>query len=93
MLKKFNLLIATSALAVSVVPFTPVMAAAPVGFAGTVGGSYGQVDCDGCTDSSDAWGIAGSGAFGFGGAFGAQIERVLGPCHGAAWCNRFLADD
>jgi len=74
MLKKFNLLIATSALAIGAVPFSPAMAAAPMGFAGTVGASYGQVDCDGCDDSSDAWGIAGSGAFGFGGAFGAQID-------------------
>jgi hypothetical protein len=73
MLNRTKLLLATTALIASV-PFAPVMAAAPMGFVGTVGASYGQSDCDGCGDSVDDWGIDGSGAFGFGPAFGGQLD-------------------
>jgi hypothetical protein len=74
MLKVKSFLLASGALVLGALPLSPAMAAAPLGFAGTVGASYGQADCDGCGDSSDAWGINGSGAFGFGGAFGGQID-------------------
>ena len=72
--KKLNLLIATSALALSAIPMSAAMAAAPVGFAGTVGASYGQVDCDGCGEDSDSWSIGGSGAFGVAPNIGAQVD-------------------
>jgi len=73
MLNRTKLLLASTALVVSV-PIAPAMAAAPMGFAGTIGASYGQVDCDDCGDSSDAWTIDGSGAFGFGPMFGGQVD-------------------
>ena len=69
-----KLLVATTALIASV-PFASAMAAAPMGFAGTLSGAYGSSSCDGC-DSTDAWTIGGSGAFGLGagGQFGGQID-------------------
>jgi len=73
MLNRTKLLLASTALIASV-PFAPAMAAAPTGFVGTVGASYGQSDCDGCGDSVDDWTIDGSGAFGFGPALGGQLD-------------------
>jgi len=49
------------------------MAAAPVGFAGTISGSYGQESCDGC-DNIDAWSINGQAAFGFAPNFGGELD-------------------
>src|SRR5262245_11501715 len=72
--KKLNLLIATSALALGAIPMSSALAAAPPGFVGTVGASYGQVDCEGCSDNSDAWSINGSGAFGVAPNIGAQVD-------------------
>ena len=73
MLNRTKLLFATTALIASA-PLAPAMAAAPMGFAGTLSGAYGSSSCDGC-DSTDAWTIGGSGAFGLGtGDFGAQVD-------------------
>jgi hypothetical protein len=69
-----KLLVATTALVLSATPFAPAMAAAPMGFAGALSGAYGSSSCDGC-DSTDAWSIGGSGAFGLGMRdFGAQLD-------------------
>jgi hypothetical protein len=67
------LLLASCALVLSTAPLTTAKAAAPAGFAGVVGAAYGQSDCDGCESSSD-WTLQGSGAFGFGPAFGAEVD-------------------
>jgi hypothetical protein len=53
--------------------YTSANAAAPMGIAGTISGSYGQIDCDGC-ESTDAFNIGGALAFGFGGAFGGEVD-------------------
>jgi hypothetical protein len=73
MLSRNNLLLGASALLLSAAPLTAADAAAPMGFAGAIGGAYGQSSCEGC-DSSDAWTLGGSGAFGFGPSFGAQVD-------------------
>ena len=73
MLNRTKLLLASTALVASV-PLAPAMAAAPMGFVGTVGAAYGQADADGSDESVDSWTIDGSGAFGFGPAFGGQVD-------------------
>jgi hypothetical protein len=70
--KAKTLLLASCAALLSTVPFAA-NAAAPMGFAGAVGAAYGQTDCDGCESASD-WTLNGSGAFGFGPAFGGQVD-------------------
>ena len=73
MSNRMKLLVATTAL-IATAAFEPAMAAAPMGFAGTLSGAYGSSSCDGC-ESTDAWSIGGSGAFGLGmGNFGGQID-------------------
>jgi hypothetical protein len=73
MLNRTKLLLASTALVASV-PVAPAMAAAPMGFVGTVGAAYGQADADGSDETLDSWTIDGSGAFGFGPAFGGQVD-------------------
>jgi hypothetical protein len=68
MLKKSNLLLSAGVLALAAVPLSPANAAAPMGFAGTVGGSYGN------SEDVDSWNIGGSGAFGFGQNFAGQVD-------------------
>src|SRR5262245_6937286 len=74
MSKKMNWLIATSTLVLGAVLVSPAMAAAPMGFAGTISGDYAHLDADGA--NADSWGASGEGAFGFGAAgnFGGQIN-------------------
>lgn len=71
---KLNLLIAASALALSAVPVGSAIAAAPMGFAGTVSGEYASLDVSG--GDADSWGANGEAAFGLGtmGNFGAQLN-------------------
>ncbi len=64
---------AISVIALSAIPFTSAMAAAPMGFAGTLAGSYSNVSCDGC-NSADVWNVNGSAAFGFNPIFGGEID-------------------
>src|SRR5688572_6093639 len=72
-MKAKTLLLASCTLLLGTAPFTAANAAAPMGFAGMVGAAYGQTSCDGC-ESSDDWTLNGAGAFGFGPAFGAQVD-------------------
>lgn len=69
-----SLLIFSGALALAALPFSPAMAAAPMGFAGTISGEYSSLDVDG--DNADSWGANGEAAFGLGpsGNFGGQIN-------------------
>ena len=53
------------AAAMSVLSAATAYAEAPMGFAGTLSGTYGRSDCSGCS-SSDAWALSGQGAFGLG---------------------------
>ena len=68
-----KLLAGVCGLLLSSAALQPAMAAAPVGFAGTIGGSYGQTSCDGC-DNEDIWNINGSAAFGFSPNFGGELD-------------------
>ena len=73
MLNRTTLLGGVCALALSAIPFTSAMAEAPMGFAGSLGASYGQTSCNGCS-TSDNWTVGGSGAFGFTPMFGGEID-------------------
>jgi hypothetical protein len=73
MIKARTLVLAVGTLLASALPFAAANAAAPAGVAGTLSGSYGQIDCEGC-ENGDAWNVGGQLAFGFGGAFGAQLD-------------------
>ena len=81
MMKK-NILLASVCTAIAgAVPFSPAMADAPVGFAGTLSGMYStsQLKGAGADSSANSYGINGSGAFGFGiPDFAAQIDGSYG---------------
>src|SRR6266850_2767006 len=68
-----KLLAGVCGLLLSSAALQPAMAAAPVGFAGTFGASYGQTSCDGC-NKEDVWNANGSAAFGFAPNFGGQVD-------------------
>jgi hypothetical protein len=73
MVKFKSLLLSSGVLVLAALPFSPAMAAAPMGFAGNASASYGSSSCDGC-DSVDSWNVEGSGAFGFNSSFAGQID-------------------
>ena len=73
MLNRTTLLGAVCAAALTAIPLTSAMAEAPMGFAGTLGASYGQTSCSGCGTTND-WNVGGSGAFGFTPMFGGEID-------------------
>ena len=73
MLNRTTLLGGVCALALSAIPFTSAMAAAPMPFAGTFSGDYSNLSCSGCSNAN-VWGLNGAGAFGFGSApVGAEV--------------------
>ncbi len=74
MLKAMSLLLSSSALVLAALPLSPAMAAPPMGFAGTVGAAYGSTSFDDFDEDFDSWLLGGSGAFGFGPAFGGQVD-------------------
>ena len=74
MLNRTTLLGAVGAAALTAIPYTSAMAAAPMGFAGTVSGAYSHTsDSSGGPDTNN-WNINGAGAFGLSPDFGAQVD-------------------
>jgi hypothetical protein len=74
MFKKSNLLLSAGVLALAALPLSQANAAAPMGFVGTVGAAYGSTSVDDVDGDADTWILGGSGAFGFGPQFGAQVD-------------------
>jgi hypothetical protein len=86
MLNRTTLLGGVCALALSAIPFTSAMAGAPMGFAGTLGASYGQSSCSGC-GTQDNWNVNGAGAFGFTPMFGGEIDAGYNNVSGSGFSS------
>src|SRR5258706_2068008 len=72
MLTRTTLLGAVCAAALTAIPFTSAMAAAPMGFAGTFSGHYSHADYSGAT--TNGWGGSAAAAFGFNPRFRGQVD-------------------